>query len=514
MFSWKHNLLWETGIHPMAKKTSNVAKLVLGLLLLALSSLPTEVWAAKTGVTLGLQLEPPHLDPTAGAAAAIGEVTYANIFEGLTRIDRDGNVQPGLAERWTVSPDGKSYTFSLRRGITFHDGQAFDAGSVKFSLDRARASDSVNPQKALFLSIDAVDILDPTTVTVRLKRPVGRFLFDMGQPAAIIVSEASAAKNKNIPVGTGPFVLSRWIKGDRIELKRNPTYWGKSVALESATFKIVGDPNAAFTALLAGDIDAFANYPAPENVGQLKDDPRLRVVVGHTEGKTILAINNTRKPFDDIRVRQALAHAVDRRAVIDGAMYGLATPIGSHYSPLDKGYVDLTKYYPYNRDQARQLLKDAGVENLMVRLALPPPSYARRSGEIVAAQLGKIGINVVIEQIEWAQWLSDVFKNRNYDLTIVSHVEPFDLDIYARDDYYFGYNSAEYKAIYEKLAEVSDEADRMTLLRQAQERITGDSVNVFLFLLPKIGVWDAKLAGLWENTPIPVNDLTEAHWLE
>ncbi len=496
----------------MKQRLSIICVLGVVLSVLGFAGFIAPASAAKTGVVVGQPLEPPHLDPTAGAAAAIGEVTYANVFEGLTRINDKGEVRPGLAERWDVSPDGKSYTFYLRKGTSFHDGEAFDASAVKFTLDRARAADSVNPQKALFLPIETVEIVDAVTVTVRLSRPVGRFLFDMGMPAAIIVSEKSAGGNKSNPVGTGPFKFARWVKGDRIDLMRNPAYWGKPAALDTATFKIISDPTAAFASLLSGDVDAFSNYPAPENVEQLKQDPRLHVAIGFTEGETILAINNGNKPLDNIRVRKAIAHAIDRKAVIDGAMYGLAMPIGSHFSPLDKGYVDLTGVYSYDPERARQLLKDAGVEKLMLRLALPPTSYARRSGEIVAAQLGKVGITVAIEQVEWAQWLSDVFKNRNYDLTIVAHVEPFDLDIYARDDYYFSYSSQDYKAIYDELSKTSDEGRRTELLRQAQERIAKDCVNVFLFLFPKIGVWDAKLVGMWENSPIPAIDLTEVRW--
>ncbi|MDJ1159144.1 ABC transporter substrate-binding protein [Chelatococcus sp. SYSU_G07232] len=471
--------------------------------------------APRKDVTLGVRLEPPHLDPTAGAAAAIGEVVYANVFEGLTRIDRNGAVKPALAERWEVSPDGRTYTFFLRKGVKFHDGTDFDASDVKFTLDRARAADSVNPQKGLFAPIEAVEVVDPATVKVALKQPTGRFLFDMGWAAAVIVAPESAADNRTKPVGTGPFTLATWAKGDRIELARNPNYWGRPAALDKATFKIIGDPTAAFAALMAGDVDAFPIYPAPENVDQFKADPRFKVVVGNTEGKTILAMNNGRAPFTDIRVRRALSQAVDRKAVIDGAMYGYGAPIGSHFAPQDKGYVDLTGRYPHDPKAAQALLKEAGVAaGTRLRLVLPPPDYARRGGEIIAAQLRKVGIEAELVPMEWAQWLSEVFKNRNYDLTVISHVEPLDLDIYARESYYFDYKNPEYKALYDELAATSDEGKRIELLKKAQEKIADDAVNVFLFLLPKIGIWNAELKGLWENAPIPVNDLTEVRWGE
>ena len=476
---------------------------------------PSVAFAAKDELTLAMVLEPPHLDPTAGAAAAIDEVVYANIFEGLTRIDRNGAVQPALAESWTVSDDGLVYTFKLRRGVTYHDGTAFDSADVKFSLDRAMADDSTNAQKALFAPIAAVETPDSSTVVVTLKQPAGDLLFNLGWGDAVIVAPESAAENKSRPVGTGPFVFERWVKGDRIELSRNPDYWGKPAKLAKATIKIIPDPAAATAALLAGDIDAFANFPAPEAMPQFENDPRLEVVIGTTEGETILAINNARPPLDDVRVRRALAHAIDRKAVIDGAMFGYGTPIGSHFSPLHPAYVDLTSTYPYDREKAKALMVEAGHGNgLTLALKLPPPSYARRSGEVVAAQLASIGVKTDIVQLEWAQWLEQVFKGRDYDLTIVSHTEPMDIGIYARDDYYFNYHDEGFKALMAELEATLDNDARNALLVEAQKKLAADAVNVFLFQLAKHGVWKREVTGLWENSPVQANDLTEVYWKE
>lgn len=484
------------------------------LALFAFAFLTPAFSAPRTDLVVGVRLEPPHLDPTAGAAAAIGEVTYANVFEGLTRIDRDGKVKPALASSWEISDDGKTYVFRLRSGVTFHDGTTFSASDVKFSLERARGEGSVNPQKGLFEPIDKIETSDPTTVTITLKRPTGAFLFNLGWPAAIIVSAKSAETNKTNPIGTGPFRFSNWTKGASVELVRHENYWGRKVALEKVLFRVIADPSAAYASLMAGDVDAYPIYPAPENLDQFRADKRFTVVVGNTEGKTILAINNGKAPFNDLKVRQALAYAVDRNAVITGAMYGIGQPIGSHFSPTDPGYVDLTAQYAYDPYKAKALLREAGVNDLKLRLVLPPPEYARRGGEIIAQQLKAIGIAVEIVPVEWAQWLSDVFKAKNYDLTIISHVEPMDLDIYARDDYYFDYKSSAYKALYAELAATTDETKRLELVGKAQKMIADDCVNVFLFLLPKSGIWNAKLKGLWENAPIPVNDLTEVEWVE
>ena len=469
---------------------------------------------ARTDLVLGVVLELPHLDPTAGAAAAIDEIVYTNVFEGLTKIGPNGEVEPGLAESWSISDDGKVYTFKLRSGVKFHDGTDFTAEDVKFSLDRARGADSTNAQKVLFEPIENVEVVDPTTVRVTLKNPTGAFLYNMGWGDAVIVAPESADTNKDKPVGTGPFKFDNWAKGSAITIVKNPDYWREPVALEKAEFRIIPDAAAAIPALLAGDVHAFPNMPAGDALAQIQADPRFEVMIGSTEGETVLAINNKKPPFDDVKVRQAIAHALDKQAIIDGASSGIGTPIGSHFAPHHPAYVDLTGTYPYDVEKAKALLKEAGHESIKATLKLPPPPYARQGGEIVASQLRDVGIELEIIPLEWAQWLEQVFTNKDYDLSIVSHTEPNDIDIYARDDYYFQYQDPAFDQVIEELKVTSDEARRKELLGQAQKILAEDAAAGFLFQLPKVGVWDAKLEGLWENSPIQANDLTKVKWVE
>ena len=478
--------------------------------------LATPALAVNDSIRVGMVLEPPHLDPTAGAAAAIDEVVYANLFEGLTRIDRHGVVQPSLAESWDVSDDGQTYRFFLRAGVTFHDGSRFDAEDVVFSIERAIAEDSVNAQKGLFEPVESVVANSATEVTITLKRPTGHFLFNLGWGDAVIVAPESADSNKALPIGTGPFKFGRWVQGDRIELVRNDDYWGAAVELENVVFQIVPDPSAAVTAMLAGDLDAFPNFPAPESIIQFEADPRFTVKIGTTEGETILAMNNGRPPLNDLKVRQAIAYAVDRQAIIDGAMFGYGTPIGSHFAPHHPAYIDLTERYAHDSARAKALLEEAGhAGGLSLTLKLPPPSYARRGGEIIAAQLAEIGIQAEIIPVEWAQWLDQVFKGKDYDLTIVSHTEPMDIEIYGRGaDYYFDYQNADFEALIEGLAETADEDMRNAILADAQTTLANDSVNAFLFQLAKHGIWNARIEGLWENSPVQANDLTGVRWVE
>ncbi len=481
----------------------------------ALAFASSTALAAKTDLVIGMVLEPPHLDPTAGAAAAIKEVGYANVFEGITRIGPDGSVQPGLAESWEISDDGKVYTFKLRTGVKFHDGADFSADDVKFSIERAMAEDSVNPQKQLYSAIETVEVVDPATVKITLKQPQGAFLWNMGWGEAAIVSPKSADTNKEKPIGTGPFKFENWAKGSSITLVKNPDYWGEAVALDRAEFRIIPDAAAAIPALLSGDVHAFSNMPASDALPQIESDPRFKVVIGSTEGETVLATNNKKEPFDKLEVRQAIAHALNRDEIVAGTFSGLGVPIGSHFAPHHPAYVDLTATYPHDVNKAKELLAAAGYpDGFSATLKLPPPPYAREGGEIIASQLRQVGINLEIIPVEWADWLQGVFKDKDYDLSIISHVEPNDINIYGRKDYYFQYDNPEFDKVLAELDVTADETKRNELYGTLQRMLAEDAVNGFLVQMPKVGVWDAKLEGMWENWPLSVADLTKVRWTE
>lgn len=468
---------------------------------------------AKDDVIIAMQLEPPHLDPTGAAAQAIDQVLYSNVFEGLTKFMGDGSIVPGLAESWDISEDGKTYTFHLHDGVKFHDSTPMDAEDVKFSLDRARAEDSTNAQKALFAGIESVDVIDPTTVAVTLKEPQGSFLFNMAWGDAVIVAPESIDGIKEMPVGTGPYVFKDWVKGDKIVLAANPDYWGEAPAITDATFKFISDPTAAFAAVMAEDVDAFAGFPAPENLPQFEADPRFKVLVGSTEGETILSTNNKMPPFDNKMVREAVAHAINRQEIIDGAMFGYGTPIGTHFAPHNPAYVDLTAMSDYDPEKSKALLAEAGFpDGFETTLYLPPPSYARRGGEIIANQLAQVGITANIENVEWAQWLESVFKGKNFGLTIVSHTEPMDIGIYARPDYYFQYDNPAFQDLIAKLNVTADPDERTKMLQEAQQIIAEDYVNGYLFQLAALSVAKAGLNGMWVNAPTAATDLSQLSW--
>lgn len=483
---------------------------------LAAAPPPALAQSKKDSVVMGMTLEPPGLDPTNAAAAAIAEVTLYNIYETLTKINEDGSVSPLLAESWTASPDLKTYTFKLRKGVKFQNGEPLDSATVKFSFERNAAPTSTNKDKSLFQGFEKIDAPDSDTVVISLKNAEPNLPFLLGQASGSIVEPKSAATNVTQPVGTGPYQLAAWAKGSSITLNKWADYRSASaIKLSKVTIRFISDPAAQAAALLSGDVDAFPRI-ATRVVAQFKSDPRFTVLIGGSKAKTIVAINERKKPLDDVRVRRAILAAIDRKAMIDGAAEGFGTPIGSFYVPGALGYVDTTGINPYDPEKAKKLLSEAGITTpLELSLKLPPPPYARQGGEILAAQLAKVGIIAKIENVEWAQWLSQVFAGNgphNFDLTIVSHVEPFDLIKITEPDYYLGYNNEAFNALYKQIVSTPDEAARAKLLGDAQRMLATDAVAGFLYQPQLITITNKKLKGVWKDVPQYENDFSTWSW--
>jgi peptide/nickel transport system substrate-binding protein len=498
----------EFGLAAPLTRPAFAALALLGALLLA--AYPVR---GTQRMIIGTQLEPPVLDPTANPAAAISEVLYGNVYEGLVQFAADGSALPRLALSWEISGDGLTYVFHLKSGVRFHDGSEFDASAAKYSLERILAPGSTNPQRARLRAIRALEAVDPLTLRVLLSRRSGGLLQSLAFGSAVMVSRTSAMNDAVQPIGTGPFRFLRWRRGDSITLERNPDYQGPPALLSQVTFKFITDPTAAFAALMAGDVDAFSNYPAPESFPQFAVDRRFKVFTGTTEMETVLGLNERVAPLRNLLVRRAISYALDWHAIIDGAMFGYGTPIGSHFPPGNPAYVDLTGVYPHDPLKAKELLTQAGYpRGFSMTLKLPPPSYARRSGEIVASQLAQIGIRVHIENLEWAQWLDQVYTRHDFDMSIVGHAEPLDYDIYARDDYYFGYSSPEFKALIAALDDSVEPAARKDLLQQIQRKLADDAVNGFLFQYPRLDIWNAHAHGIGFDNVLGVVDVTRAYF--
>ncbi len=482
--------------------------------LATLSQMPAFAQSRRDAIVLGMTLEPPGLDPTAGAASAIAEIVHYNVFETLTKIGADGSVGPLLAERWEISPDLRTVTFFLRQGVKFSNSEPFNAQTVKYAFERAAAEKSTNKDKRTFAAMESVRVIDDHTVVVINKEPDPDFLFYMGQATAIMVEPKSAADNNTKPVGTGPYVLDNWAKGSSLTLKASRSYRNPgAIKIKRATFRFISDPAAQVAAVLSGDVDAFPRV-TPRGAAQFKANSRLQTIVSGSRAKTVLAINNARKPLSDVRVRRAISMAIDRKAVIAGAGDGFGVPIGSHYVPGAAGFIDTTGVNPYDPEKARALLKEAGVTTpLELSLVLPPPPYARQGGEVIVSQLAKVGITAKVQNVEWAQWLANTYGGpKNYDLTIISHVEPFDLDNFSKPDYYWGYSNPKFKELFGRIKTTANATERNRLLGEAQMLLAQDAALAWLYQPQWVTVANRRVQGLWKDMPIFVNDLSALSW--
>lgn len=488
-------------------------------LTLSVMFLPVPLGAQpRDSLVIGMQQEPTSLDPTADATAVIATIMAGNVFETLLRLDDSGTVVPAAAGGWEISDDGLTYRVFLEPDGRFTDGAPFDAEAVVFTFERAMAEDSVNPRRNDFRVIESVEAAGEHEVVFTLSEPDNLFLFNLTQGPFAIVSPATAETNGSEPVGSGPYRLKQWVRGDRLVLERNDDHReAGAAALREVTYKFVPDAAAAVAALLAGDLDAFPNVPSPESLVQFERDDRFTVAVGTTEGEVILAINNSRPPFDDLRVRRAVNHLIDREALIEGAMFGYGTPIGSHFPPHHPAYVDLSGHYPLDPERAKALLAEAGFpDGLDAEMPLPPFPYARRSGEILAQQLAAGGIRVSLQNMEWSLWLNDAFRGKNYDLSVIAHTAPNDYGNYARGvDYFYGYHDPAFDALFQSVRRETDPERTDELLGEVQRFIADSAVHGFLFQLPQLGVYHRDLRGYWTSSPgNAAAPLAQLHWAE
>ena len=481
---------------------------------MAMAQAPKPVRGGSLVIAQGV--EPPGLDPTTATSAAIPRVVYSNVLEGLIKIDRNGKIVPALAKDYKISADGKEYTFSLVRGVKFHDGRTFDSADVKYTFDRLMDAKAGIAHPEYYKDIESVQEVDSHTVKIKLKNPNSMFLFNLARPDSVMVNRHAVDRLKTEPVGTGPFKLVEWARGDHVTLSRFDGYYKKELPyLEKVTFKFIGDPSAQVASLKAGDIDVIAYDVSPENATLLEKDPKYRVLNGYTTTKVVMSTNNSRKPFDDVRVRRAMAYAIDRNALIKGAMSGYGVPIGSHMDPGNPYYVDLTSMSPYNPEKAKQLLKEAGFPNGFEAVIKVPEryAYAKRSGEILTDMLGQVGIKLKIELTEWGQWIDRVFKNADFELTVIGHAEPFDINIYANPKYYFRYDSAKFQETFKKAEMEANPKTRKDLYVACQKIIAEDAVNGFLFVLPSLPTMKKEVMNWWKDYPMTACDVTEV-WIQ
>jgi peptide/nickel transport system substrate-binding protein len=460
------------------------------------------------------QTEPPGLDMTATPATATSGVIFYNVQEALVKVDRHGKLVPWLAERWHTA-DNRNYTFFLKKGVRFHNGREMKAADVKYCFERALNPETKHPYAKDYEAIGDIIVKDDYTVTFALKSVNASFLQNVARAGSVIYPREAVEAMKSAPIGTGPFRFEEWVRGDRIVLVRNPDYYEKGLPkLDRVTYRFITDPNAVLAALKAGDVDVSLFGLGPEHVQDVQKDPRFQVIVGDTTNDVILAMNNSRKPYTDVRVRHAMTHGINKQDVLKGAMFGMGKVLGTNVDPLNPYFVDMSNAMPYDPAKAKKLLAEAGYPNGFETVLKVSPQYyyTVRSGEIIADNLKKIGVNVRIEQIEWGQWLSRVFREADYDLTIIGHAEAWDIKNYANPKYYFRYDSPKFQELFAKSETTVDDKARRDLYVQMQKLMVEDAPVVWLFMHPRLAVAKKGVQGLWKDLPASAADLSEVSW--
>jgi peptide/nickel transport system substrate-binding protein len=460
-------------------------------------------------LVLGLVAEPASLDFTTEDGAAIPQVLLDNVYEGLVKLDQNGEIIPALATSWEVSDDGLTYTFHLVENTDFTNGAPFTADDVVFSIKRVQTDWTTSLKSAMDVVAD-VEKVNPNEVVVTLSRPSNDWLYRMTTRIGAIFSIEGTDDLATKPIGTGPYVFKEWNRGDSIVLTRNSEYWGDKPFFSEVTFKYFQDANALNAALLSHTIDVITTVQAPEGLAQFEGEEDLQTIEGTTNGEVVLSFNHRNAPLQDIRVRQAIRSAINHQALMDTCWAGRGTLIGSMVPPTDPWYEDLTDIAPYDPAKATQLLEEAGQTDLTLRLRLPSLPYAEDCGVVVASMLEDVGITVDVDTLEFpAQWLQQVFTDHDYDMSIVAHVEPRDIPaVFGNPDYYPGYDNSEVQDLL-SAADQGTPDEQVEDMRQVARLLSEDAAADWLFLLPNLIVADADITGLPKNGIGEAFDLTE-----
>ena len=426
-------------------------------------------------VAIRLVLEPSNLDIRQTAGAALDQILVDNIYQGLVARTPEQDIVPALASDWTVSPDGLTYTFTVREGVTFHDGQPLTPQDVVWSLTTRKNTpewrDSARLANVTTIAADGQDVV------LTLAEPDSSLLWNLTGRAGIILKEGDTVDYQTAANGTGPFVLDDWREGDSIVFVRNEAYWGDTAGVAEVVFDYIPDNQAALNAALAGEIDVVTGFDATLKA-QVEETGDFALVLGQSTDKGTLAFNQTSGPLADQRVRQAIRQAIDHDAFVEALGAGQ-----TQYGPipeLDPGYEDLADVAPYDPEAARALLEEAGEEDLELTLTIPN-FYPTTIPQILVSDLNEVGITLEVESVDFPTWLNDVYTNRDYDLSFVLHTEARDFENWANPEYYFTYDNPEVQDLYAQSLAATDESEAADLLAEAAQLVSEDAAADWLY---------------------------------
>ena len=473
--------------------------------------------AVANEITVGIAQDlDDSLDPHLAVAAGTKEVMF-NVFEGLMKPTSTGDLTPAVAESYTVSEDRLTYTFTLREGVKFHNGDEVTAEDVVYSISRCADTTDGTPLVEAFSVIQSVEAVDARTVAITIAEPSNEFISYM----TTAILPADYDQQDTAPVGTGPFKFVSRAAQDNIVLERFDEYWGTPAYLDKVTFKIMENADSLVMSLQSGAIDLCSHLTSTQ-VAQLGDG--FYVAEGTMNLVQALYLNNAEKPFDDVRVRQALCYAVDKQGIIDLAFDGYGSPIGSSMYPAFGKYFDesLTNYYTKDVEKAKSLLTDAGYPNGFEMTITVPSNYQPHidTAQVLVEQLKEIGVTAKIELVEWGTWVSDVYAGRQFQSTVVgvdasnmtarALLERFTSD-YAKN--FINYNNADYDALFQQALTTYDDAGQTAIYKAMEKNLTENAANVYIQDLADLVAVRQGLEGV-TFYPIYVLDLSTVRYAE
>lgn len=435
--------------------------------------------AAKS-VTIGLKLAPTNLDIRNTAGSSLDQILIGNVYEGLVARDSENKVVPALAERWEVSDDGLKYTFHLRDGATFSNGDALTAEDVVWSLDELVTKQYHDADT--LKNLETVGASGDDTVVITLSKPYSQLLWALTGRAGLVFDKDAKYVAKTQAVGSGPYVVKDFKPNNMITLEENPTYWGAKPKTPTIVVRYYADDNAAVNALKSGEVQVLAPISAQLAEPFRKDTAKYVVKTGEGTDKYVLGMNNAAgAPTADKRVRQAIRYAIDHDQLI-AARGGVDKALGGPIPSLDPGYEDLTKLYPHDVEKAKELLRQAGyTKEHPLKLTLTyANTYGSEIGDQLRSQLKEVGIDIKVNVVEFSTWLQDVYTDKHYDLSLVDHNESHDFTQWSNPDYYYGYDNKDVQKLTDEAMNATDDATRDAKLAKAARIVSEDAAADWL----------------------------------
>ncbi|MEN2737983.1 ABC transporter substrate-binding protein [Microbacterium sp. X-17] len=500
----------------MLRRTAGFAAALLAVSALVLTACTGGGAPADTGepdpnasISVRLVLEPTNLDIRQTAGAALDQILIDNVYQGLVALSPDQkDIVPRLASDYTVSADGLTYTFTVRDGVTFQNGQPLTPQDVVWSLTTRRDTSTWadSSRLARVQSITA----NGNTVTLQLSQPDSTLLWNLAGRAGLIFKEGDTVDYKTKTNGTGPFVLGSWKQGDSITFERNDAYWGPKALAKEVVFEYIPDNQAALSAALAGNLDVVTGFD-PTLGDQIKN-AGFTLALDLSTDKGTLAMNEKDPALGDIRVRQAIRQAIDHDAIVKavGAGQKLCGPIPE----LDPGYQDLCGLVPYDPAAAKQLLAQAGYANGLTLTLTIPSFYGTTIPQILVSDLAAVGITLTVNSVDFTTWLNDVFTNKNYQLSYVLHTEARDFENWANPDYYFTYDNPQVKDLYEQARSATTPEQADALLAQAAQIVSKDAAADWLYNGASVVAVAPGVTGVPTvnvNARLPLAELAKSH---